>query len=261
MYLYSFFFINFSMNKFIRKRRIVIKRRNIVLLILIMVIICVLVVFNYINKRVTPLFLDLAESETEKLATLIINDAVSKQVSDKLTTDALYNISKDSKGSITSIDFNSVTVNKLLTTITSSVELNLKYLEEGRVDLLNVPDSILVSYDKKDLKKGIIYKIPSGAVFNNTILSNIGPKVPVRLNLVGSITSNISAKTTNYGINNALIEVYVDIKVTLEVILPYTKRKTSVETTVPIALKMMQGSVPSYYSGSSTNPSISLPIE
>ena len=200
------------MNKFIRKRRIVIKRRNIALIILILVIISIILLFNFINKRVTPLFLDLAESEAEKLATLIINDAVGKQVSDGLTTNQLYNISKDSKGSITSIDFNSVTVNKLLTTITSSVELNLKYLEEGRIDLLNVPDSVFVSYDKKDLKKGIIYKIPSGVVFNNTILSNIGPKVPVRLNLVGSITSNIKAKTTNYGINNALIEVYVDIK-------------------------------------------------
>ena len=243
------------------KRKITIKRRNIIITIFILVVISIIFVFNFINNKVNPLFLDLAESETEKLATLIINDAVGKQVSDGLDSSLLYNINKDSKGNVSSIDFNSITVNKLLTTITSSVELNLKYLEEGRVDLLNVPDSILVSYDKKDLKKGIIYKIPSGAVFNNTLLSNIGPKVPVRLNLVGSITSNISAKTTNYGINNALIELYVDIKVTLEVILPYTKRKTSVETSVPIALKMMQGSVPSYYSGSSANPSISLPIE
>ena len=243
------------------KRKITIKRRNIIITIFILVVISIIFVFNFINNKVNPLFLDLAESETEKLATLIINDAVGKQVSDGLDSSLLYNINKDSKGNVSSIDFNSITVNKLLTTITSSVELNLKYLEEGRVDLLNVPDSILVSYDKKDLKKGIIYKIPSGVVFNNTILSNIGPKVPVRLNLVGSITSNISAKTTNYGINNALIELYVDIKVTLEVILPYTKRKTSVETSVPIALKMMQGSVPSYYSGSSANPSIFLPIE
>ena len=53
----------------------------------------------------------------------------------------------------------------------------------------------------------------------------------------------------------------MDIKVTLEVILPYTKRKTSVESSIPIALKMMQGSVPSYYSGSLSNPSISIPIE
>ena len=243
------------------RKRIVLKRRNIVLSIIIMIIITIIFMFNFINKRVTPLFLDLASSETEKLATLIINDAVGKQVSDGLDSNLLYNINKDSKGNVSSIDFNSITVNKLLTIITSSIELNLKYLEEGRVDLLNVPDSVLVSYDKKDLKKGIIYKIPSGVIFNNTILSNIGPKVPVKLNLVGSITSNIKAKTTNYGINNALIEVYVDIKVALEVILPYTKRKTSVESSIPIALKMIQGSVPSYYSGGTSNPSISIPIE
>ena len=249
------------MNRFVRKRKITIKRRNVIITIFILIVISIIIVFNFINSKVTPFFLDLAESETEKLATLIINDAVGKQVSDNLTSDNLFNISKDSKGNINAIDFNSPVVNKLLTTITSSVELNLKYLEEGRIDLLNVPDSILVSYDKKDLKKGIIYKIPSGAVFNNTILSNIGPKVPVRLNLVGSITSNIKAKTTNYGINNALIELYVDIKVTLEVILPYTKRKTSVETSIPIAIKMVQGLVPSYYSGASTNPSFSIPIE
>ena len=249
------------MKRFIKRKKLVLRKRNVVLIITIFVVISNIFVFVFINNKVTPLFLDLAESETEKLATLIINDAVSKQVSDNLTSDNLFNISKDSKGNINAIDFNSSTVNKLLTTITSSVELNLKHLEEGRIDLLNVPDSILVSYDKKDLKKGIIYKIPSGAVFNNTILANIGPKVPVRLNLVGSITSNINAKTTNYGINNALIELYVDIKVTLEVILPYTKRKTSVESSIPIALKLVQGLVPSYYSGASTNPSLSLPIE
>lgn len=237
------------------------KKRNFIILIIIGIILGIISVFHYINKKVTPLFLDLAESETEKLATLIINDAVGKQVSEGLKTDTLFDINKDASGSITSIDFNSATVNKLLTTITTSVELNLKYLEEGRVDLLNLPDSILVSYDEKDLKKGIIYKIPSGSIFNNTILSNIGPKIPVKLNLVGSITSNINTRTTNYGINNALIEVYVDLNVTLEVILPYTKRKTSVETSIPVALKMIQGSVPNFYSGNSSSPSISIPIE
>lgn len=251
------------MHRFRKKRKILfkMKKRNFIILIIIGIILGIISVFNYINKKVTPLFLDLAESETEKLATLIINDAVGKQVSEGLKTDTLFDINKDASGSITSIDFNSATVNKLLTTITTSVELNLKYLEEGRVDLLNLPDSILVSYDEKDLKKGIIYKIPSGSIFNNTILSNIGPKIPVKLNLVGSITSNINTKTTNYGINNALIEVYVDLNVTLEVILPYTKRKTSVETSIPVALKMIQGSVPNFYSGNSSSPSISIPIE
>ncbi len=256
-------FINYSMHRFKKKRKILlkIKKRNFILIIIIFLLFGIVLVFKFINSKVTPVFLALAKSETEKMATLIINDAVGKKVSDGLKTDNLFVINKDNKGKITSIDFNSVTVNKLLTTITTSVELNLKYLEEGRIDLLNLPDSILVSYDEKDLKKGIIYKIPSGAIFNNTVLSNIGPKIPVKLNLVGSITSNISTKTTNYGINNALIEVYVDLSVTLEVILPYTKKNTTVKTSIPVALKMIQGSVPSYYSNSNNSPSISVPIE
>ena len=216
--------------------------------------------FKYINKKVTPLFLSLAQSETEKLATLIINDAVGKQVSDDLKTDNLFEVNKDDSGIITSIDFNSNVVNKFLTTITTSVELNLKYLEEGRIDLLNLPDSILISYDKNDLEKGIIYRIPSGAIFNNKILSNIGPKIPVKLNLIGSITSNIKTKTTNYGINNALIEVYVNLKVTLEVILPYTKKMATVSSDIPIALKMVHGIVPKYYSNS-TSDNLAIPIE
>lgn len=250
------------MQRFKQRKKFIfkIKKRNLIIIVIIGIILGVVFTFRYINKKITPLFLDLAESETEKLATLIINDAVGKQVASDLETENLFTINKDSQGLITSIDFNSNVVNKVLTTTTTSVELNLKYLEEGRVDLLNIPDSILVNYDKKDLEKGIIYRIPTGAIFNNTLLSNIGPKIPVKLNLIGSITSNIKTKTTNYGINNALIEVYVNLNVTLEVILPYTKTKTTVKTSIPIALKMIQGNVPSYYSGAQSS-NISIPIE
>ena len=80
------------MNRFVRKRRITIKRRNVIITIFILIVISIIIVFNFINSKVTPFFLDLAESETEKLATLIINDAVGKQVSDNLTSDNLFNI-------------------------------------------------------------------------------------------------------------------------------------------------------------------------
>ena len=250
------------MPKFKFKKKYVhkIRKRNIILLIILFIIIGVIVFLNYINKQVTPLFFNVAKSETEKLATLIINDAVSKQLTDELNTDNLFEINKDNSGTINSIDFNSKIVNQVLTTTTNSVSVNLKYLEEGRIDLITLPDSVLINYDKEDLEEGIIYRVPSGIVFGNTILSNIGPKIPVKLNLIGSITSNVKTKATNYGINNALIEVYVNLKVTLEVILPFTKEKTTVKSSVPLAIKLVQGNVPSFYSNSAT-PEISLPIE
>ena len=71
--------------------------------------------FRLINKKVMPIFLDYADEETHKLATLIINDAVNKQVVEDLTVDDLFIMTKDDNGEIVSIDFNSITVNRVLT--------------------------------------------------------------------------------------------------------------------------------------------------
>lgn len=148
-------------------------------------------------------------------------------------------------------------VNNLLSSATKLVEQNLKYLENGNVEKLKLNNN----FDNKKLKKGIIYEMPFGVIFNNSILTNISPKIPVKLNLIGSITSQIDTKITNYGINNALIEVYINLELDLRVILPFVSDKTTVKTSVPVAIKLIQGSVPEYYSNGLSSPSISIPIE
>lgn len=238
-----------------------IKRSNIITIIIVLIIISVLLGFKYINKKINPLFIKVANNETKKIATLIINDAVSKQLTNNLTFDNLFNIKEDNKGNIVSVDFNSIIVNKVLTTTTSTAILNLKYLEEGKIELLELPDSIIVSYDKKDLKKGIIYRIPTGIIFGNTLLANIGPKIPVKFSLMGNVTSNIDTKVTNYGINNAVIEVFVNLNVELMVVLPLVTDEIMVSSKIPVAMKLIQGIVPEYYANSLNTPTLSVPIE
>ncbi len=236
------------------------KLSNIIVILIIIISISVLILFRIFNNKLKPVFLKIANSETKKLATLIINDSVGKQLTSNLTFENLFNISKDNNGNITSIDLNPMIVNKVLTTTTSTAILNLKLLEEGKIEQLELPDSVIVSYDKDDLKKGIIYKIPTGIVFDNALLSNIGPRIPVKFSLIGSVTSNINTKITNYGINNALIEVYVDLTVELEVILPLMTDNVKVTSSIPIAIKLIQGNIPEYY-GNGLNSSLTVPIE
>lgn len=237
------------------------RKINRIIIIIMLLIVTIIFCFKIFNQKLRPVFLNIAESEAKKLATLVINEAIGKQLASDLTVDNLFNMTKDTNGNITSIDFNSVIVNKVLTTTTSTAILNIKYLEEGKIELLELPDSVIVGYDKKDLKKGIIYNIPTGAIFGNTILANIGPKIPVKLSLIGSVTSNISTKITNYGINNALIEVYVDLSIDIEVILPLMTDVIVVETSIPVAIKLIQGNIPNYYANSLQTPSMSIPIE
>ena len=138
----------------------------------------------------------------------------------------------------------------------------MKMLEEGDIGNLDLPNSNYLSSNQK-LKRGIIFEIPSGLIFNNAFFNNLGPKIPVRLNLVGDVISEVRTNVTNYGINNALIEIKINLKLTEQVILPIATNKIEIDLSVPIALKIIQGTVPNYYlnglSGSSSV--VAIPIE
>ena len=119
---------------------------------------------------------------------------------------------------------------------------------------------MLKSYDEKALKNGVIYYLNSGFIFNNPIFANFGAQIPIKIALTGDVISNISTEVTNYGINNALIKVYVNIKITEQVILPYYDKEIELATKVPVALKLISGTVPSYYGNLNTaTPSLTLP--
>lgn len=239
------------------------KKTNIFVFVLFLIFLFIIITFNFINNKVTPVLMNYAEMELKKFSTLVINKAISKQLSDDMDITELFLITKDSTGEIKTIDFNPLIVNKLLTLITNTVQLNLKKIEEGNVEELNIPDSVTIDYDEAKLKKGIIFEIPSGIVFNNAMLSNIGPKIPVKLNLVGDIVSNVNTRVTNYGINNALIEVSINMSVTEQVILPFASKKITVENNIPVAIKLIQGRIPNYYFNGydKISPYLAIPVE
>ena len=241
------------------RKKIVIKKINLLIFSFVLVFIIIILLFKIINERINPILFDYATLESRKFASIIINKAIEKNVATDLVIEDLYIVSKKENNEITSVDFNPAIVNKVLTKVTSSVQMNLKNLEEGNLDLLEASDDVLIYYDKENLKKGIIFRIPSGIVFNNSLLTNIWPKIPVRFTLVGDVLSGINTKVTNYGINNALLEVSVNIKLTLKVILPISTKEVNVETNVPIAIKMIQGNVPNYYSNG-LNSNFSIPL-
>lgn len=219
--------------------------RNISLIMVVLIFIGVLVLFNVINERLKPKLNLVAREECKKFATMIINDAVKKQVVNGLTFDKLFITTYD-KGKISSIDFDTIIVNKVLTNITNTIQMNLKSIEKGNIKSLDLSDNIFAYYDSDKLNKGIIYEIPLSIAYNNTFLSNLTPRVPVRISLIGSVNSNIRTEVKNYGINNALIEVYVDISVNLQVMMPFESSKNVVKTSVPLALKLIKGDIPNY---------------
>lgn len=231
------------------------KKKDIFITIVLLIIIVLMIVLRYINRYITPILMEYAKVESTKLSSIIINDATKKNI-ENFNIDNLFIITKEGNN-IKTIDFNSKEVNKLLTNITYCIQENFKKIEEGDISLeLNY-----FNYDKNRLKKGIIYEIPLGVLSSNSLLTNIGPKIPVRLNLYGEVISKIDTKITNYGINNALVEVFVNISIKTKVILPFTSNIDDINISIPLAIKLIEGSVPKYYGISDSTNQFRIPLE
>ncbi len=245
------------------KKKIKLTFVNKLIIVFIIFIIVIVIGFKILNKKISPTLMNYAELEIKRLSTLVVTKAVSKHVTEDLDIENLFIITKDDNGEIKTIDFNSALVNKFLTTTTSSVQVSLRQIEQGDIDTLQLSDDVEVEFEKDKQEKGIIFEIPMGIVWQNSLLSNLGPKIPVRLNIVGDITSNIKTKVTNYGINNALVEVFINMQIDEQVILPFSSKKISITNDIPVAIKMIQGTVPNYYFNGleQESPIVSLPIE
>ncbi len=243
------------------KLRKKINKLSVFLISIFLIMIGISLIFKYVNKKISPIIMDYASLEAKKLSSIIINKAISKHITEKINTSELFEITKDGNGEIRSIDYNGAIINKFLTETTNSVQINLQNIERGEVDGIEFSDAIEVDYDRGKLEKGIIYEVSSGVIMGNPMLANVGPKVPVKISLVGDAISNVTTNIKNYGINNALIEVNVNIKLNEKVILPFYSELITVQTKVPIAIKIVTGSVPKYYGGtlSKTSPSVVLP--
>ena len=223
------------------------------ILMFILIIIGLIFLFRYISNTVTPVLLNYAEIESKKFMNVIINKSINESNIEDL--DKLITL-KENNGVISTIDFNVNIVNNMLAKIGEEIEKNMKLLEIG--ELKDIP-----GYDNDDLAKGIIYRLPSGLFLKDNVISNIGPRIPVKIDLRGSITTNIDTKLTDYGINNALIEIFINISLEEDIMLPYTVKRVVVENRIPIVLKVVEGVVPKYYSNgiNSTSPSFSIPME
>ena len=229
--------------------------------IIALLIVLIYLFISYCGKKVLPVLMRQAQIDCKKMAILIIKNSLNDDVLSVLDDD-LYTVIQNNNGEIQTIDFNPVIVNKFLTKTTNVVADNLRNLEKGKIDDISFIDSD--DFDIKNLKNGVISQIPMGIISNNVLLSNLGPKIPVRLNLVGNVVSSIETKVRNYGINSALIEIYAKVEVTEEVIIPFQTKTIKITNNIPVGIKVINGTVPNYYGSGRINESsniLSIPID
>ncbi|GGJ77189.1 sporulation protein YunB [Anoxybacillus voinovskiensis] len=233
--------------------------RYVVLLTIVFFILSTTVGLWIVNRGIEPTLMRIAEKETKRIANLVIDSAINEQITEEgLDVKDLITVQQDKDGRIASIDFNGAVVSRILAKATTHVQKKMKLASQGDLHELESPN-IEVGGGKND---GIIYYIPVGQATNNALLGNLGPRVPVRFYALGNVMSDVKKTIKPFGINNALVEIDIHIEVTVQVVMPFATKPTTVSKNIPVAMRIIQGQVPNFYNnGSSSGPSFEIPVQ
>ena len=198
------------------------------------------------GKGLEQVIIKYATSETERIANVILNDVVN--IDDDYFNEDLFEISRDNDGNIELINFDTKVTNRLLKDINDKAMKRLSAIEKGDTTDIELSDS-LKGTRLTFLDDGVVCDIPIGSLFHNGLIVNLTTSIPIRFSFIGTVSSNIVTNVKEYGFNNALIEVGIEVTIKEKITMPHSTESIPITTKVNLTTQLIQGSVPNYYNG------------
>ncbi len=104
------------------------------------------------------------------------------------------------------------------------------------------------SFDNENLKMKV--DIPLSVIYNLPLISTLGSRLPVYFHIVGNLLLDIDNCISEFGINNCLMEIILNIDFELLIYLPLLSKKEKIHLDFPLYSSIIQGSIPSFAFGS-----------
>ena len=212
----------------------------------LLIILLTMINIWFINTRTKNKIMNYSFMIASKITKYVINNAYVREKVNYYAQD-IYDIVKSDSNEIKNIIYDSGVINDLVNSITERIYNMFNMIEKSDLSKLNIKEDILSSSNNNI--NGIIIEVPSGLITNNFLLSNLGPKIPVKISLTGEYESYVSTDVIEYGINNAMLTIYINIKVSEQITLPFITDKVVVENKIPIFMSLVNGTIPNYYIG------------
>lgn len=178
-----------------------------------------IIIFSLYSKKLNPKLNDYID--------FLVKDEIYKKViksnnfiTNEEVNDILY-IDKNDSNEIVYLDYNMDKTYKLLN----------KYIESL----------------KKDNSKSKILTVPFFIASDNIIISSLGPKIKFKYEIIDNVKGKIKTKVTDFGVNNALVEMYFELEIGYLVVIPMNKKESVLKTEILISSKIINGKVPTFY--------------
>lgn len=222
-----------------RRRRNTSKERLSIYFFIITVLVSVFLYFIYLNNKVKETLTNYVDVEVERVFTNIINRVLREnnvKFNDYLiySTEDNNNISYDIDKVNEYTDFVSEKINKELFNLENEYIKNkydYKYYDKNKY---------------KYIRKGLLYEFSFNSINNNILFGNLGASIPIKISFLGSVNSNIEIVTKDYGINNVIVEAYLNISVKSYTTMPVGSNIKDVSIKELVFVDIINGKVPNY---------------
>lgn len=190
----------------------------------LLIVLIIIVAFNFIiyifGKRILPIVLNIGEIKIKSEAIKIINEESVNVYSENFKYDDIINIEKDADGNITMIRADTVKQNYLASQVVLKCNERLSELEDLGV------------------------KIPLGYLTNNVMFYNMGPKITVKMQQIGNITTSYESEFESAGINQTRHKIYLNLTTTMRVVVPFNSKEIEVTCQIPVSDTIIVGKIP-----------------
>lgn len=222
------------------RKKIKLKKSTWILLIILQIFSVSFFFLNHFNKHLKPKMNYVIESQIEKYNKEIIMASFNSNLIKKSNLNNLIKINKNKNDEITTVDFDLEQAYQISLNMAQNIKKDLKNIDKSLA-----PKEILTSYNDDSF---IIF-LPLGIATNNEFLTNLGPKIPLRVTYAKNLVTALNTKIQNYGINNALIEIYLKVNLSENVYLPFTKKAINTKIEILLSSLIVEGLVPDLYNG------------
>lgn len=235
---------------------------NWAVLLMVSLFIMIIISLYVINMRLMPIYLEYAEVQTAKIASYVVSKAINSRTSSVLDVNEIIVPIESENETMIQTKFNTEIINQVRAETQSLVKEYLEQAENGELSHLPNLDNVEYDVGRMEAGDGIVFFVPLGQAVNIPIIGNLGPKIPIRFHIIGNVRSNVETKISEFGINNAMVEVDIQLEVSVQIIVPFASKATSVEQRIPVAMGLVQGAVPHIYTngGEGVQPSLEVPV-
>ena len=177
-----------------------------------------------LGVRLRPLVKTVAVSEARNAAVRAMESVIAAHMAaGELDYERLVKLEKDESGVVTAASVDMRNLNRLQAVL--SEEIIRKLTGPGSAEL----------------------SVPLGNLLHTPLFSGRGPTVPIRILSVSDCAAELHSSFTDAGINQTLHRVYLEIRATVNVLLPGGAAAEPVTDTVLAAETVIVGRVPESY--------------